>query len=382
MFPIRDTRGRVVGFGGRIVDAGEPKYLNSPETPLFHKGRELYGLFEARRALRHLPRLLVVEGYMDVLALAQHGIRYAVATLGTAATSEHLRRLFRIVDDVAFCFDGDAAGRRAAWRALENALPLLHDGRQVRFLFLPEGEDPDSLVRAEGREAFEARIESGQSLSKFMLDSLSAQTNLETPDGRARLIELARPLVAALPVGIFRHMLIEQLERLARINVERLSILNRDSAVRRPQAAARRPVSVAGPVRRALVMLLHRPALATAVDVAGGLPEVDDNGVAVLREVLDFLKEHPQISTAGVVEHWRGGDIGVYLLKLSETELVTPEEGLEVEFRALIRALNATRPAEQRLERLWTEATRRALSEAEKGELKQLLGARRCSQET
>jgi DNA primase len=379
MFPIRDTRGRVVGFGGRIVDAGEPKYLNSPETPLFHKGRELYGLFEARRTLRHLPRLLVVEGYMDVLALAQHGIRYAVATLGTAATSEHLRRLFRSVDDVAFCFDGDAAGRRAAWRALENALPLLHDGRQVRFLFLPEGEDPDSLVRAEGREAFEARIESGQSLSKFMLDSLSARTNLETLDGRARLIELARPLVAALPVGIFRHMLSEQLARLARVNVERLSILNRDSAGRQPPADARRPVSVAGPVRRALVMLLHRPALATAVDAAGGLAEVDDNGVAVLREVLDFLKEHPQISTAGMVEHWRGRDIGDYLLKLSKTELVTPEEGLEVEFQALIRALNATRPAEQRLERLWTEARRRALSEAEKGELKQLLGARRCS---
>src|SRR5690606_24296477 len=151
MFPIGDRRGRVIAFGGRILDKGEPKYLNSPETPLFHKGRELYGLWEAKQAMRELPRLMVVEGYMDVVALAQHGIRYAVATLGTATTPEHLDRIFRTTREVVFCFDGDKAGRRAAWRALENALGAVRDGRQIRFLFLPEGEDPDSLVRKDGK---------------------------------------------------------------------------------------------------------------------------------------------------------------------------------------------------------------------------------------
>ena len=158
MFPIRDSRGRIIGFGGRILDKGEPKYLNSPETALFHKGRELYGLYEARQALRDIPRLLVVEGYMDVVALAQYGLRYAVATLGTSTTEEHLKKLFRVAPEVVFCFDGDRAGRAAAWRALENALPEAQDGRQIRFLFLPDGEDPDTLVRKEGKDAFEKRI--------------------------------------------------------------------------------------------------------------------------------------------------------------------------------------------------------------------------------
>ena len=158
MFPIRDARGRPIAFGGRIIDQGEPKYLNSPETPLFHKGRELYGLYEARQALRKVERLLVVEGYVDVVRLAQSGIAYSVATLGTATTPEHLNRLFRVTSELVFCFDGDRAGRAAAWRALENALEHARDGRQLRFLFLPEGHDPDTLVGEEGAEAFEARI--------------------------------------------------------------------------------------------------------------------------------------------------------------------------------------------------------------------------------
>jgi DNA primase len=199
MFPIRDARGRVIAFGGRVLGKDEPKYLNSPETPLFHKGRELYGLYEARQALRHIDRLLVVEGYMDVVGLREAGIPWAVATLGTATTPEHLERLFRVTEEVVFCFDGDRAGRQAAWRALENTLPTLGEGRQVRFLFLPEGEDPDSLVRTEGAEAFTARLARALPLSDYLHDELAARVDMDSMDGRARLAELAKPLVAKVP---------------------------------------------------------------------------------------------------------------------------------------------------------------------------------------
>ena len=201
MFPIRDTRGRTIGFGGRVLDGSEPKYLNSPETELFHKGRELYGLFEARQATRSLQRLLVVEGYMDVVSLHQAGITYAVATLGTATTPDHLQRIFRLVGEVVFCFDGDRAGRAAAWRALENAVGEVKQGRQVRFLFLPEGQDPDSLVQEEGAEAFEARLANALPLSDYLIRELSSRADVASVDGRAKLVELARPLVRAHPLG-------------------------------------------------------------------------------------------------------------------------------------------------------------------------------------
>src|SRR5690606_18852805 len=210
MFPIRDARGRTIGFGGRVLDKGEPKYMNSPETELFHKGRELYGLYEARQASRSLTRILIVEGYMDVVRLHQAGITYAAATLGTATTPDHLARVFRLCNEVVFCFDGDRAGRAAAWRALENALGQVRQGRQIRFLFLPEGQDPDSLVGAEGRAAFEARLDGAQSLSEYLLQHLSAQVDLQTVDGRARLAELARPLLARIPAGIYRELLVDE----------------------------------------------------------------------------------------------------------------------------------------------------------------------------
>ena len=213
MFPIRDSRGRVVGFGGRILDQGEPKYLNSPETPLFHKGRELYGLYEARQELRNIERLLVVEGYMDVVRLAQAGIHYAVATLGTATTPEHLNRLFRVTGDVVFSFDGDKAGRQAAWRALETCLPFAKEGRQIKFLFLPEGHDPDTLVAAEGKQAFEARLATALPLSEYLVSHFAAETDLASVDGRARLAELARPLISRVPEGIYRELLVERLAR-------------------------------------------------------------------------------------------------------------------------------------------------------------------------
>jgi DNA primase len=199
MFPIRDARGRVIAFGGRIIDQGEPKYLNSPETALFHKGQELYGLWETRQSRAPFKRLIVVEGYMDVVRLHQYGITYAVATLGTATTPEHLKRIFRLVSEVVFAFDGDRAGRGAAWRALQHALPEAREPREMRFLFLPEGQDPDSLVAEEGREAFEARVASAEPLSEYLVRALSDEVDISHADGRARFAEAARPLVEKLP---------------------------------------------------------------------------------------------------------------------------------------------------------------------------------------
>ena len=208
MFPIRDTRGRTIAFGGRVLDQGEPKYLNSPETELFHKGRELYGLFEARQATRSLQRLLVVEGYMDVVSLHQAGVTYAVATLGTATTPEHLQRIFRLVGEVVFCFDGDRAGRAAAWRALENAMGEIKQGRQVRFLFLPDGHDPDTLVREEGAAGFEARLAAATPLADYLISELSSRVEMASVDGKARLVELARPLIRRIPSEVYRELLV------------------------------------------------------------------------------------------------------------------------------------------------------------------------------
>src|SRR5215470_3657121 len=211
MFPIRDSRGRVIAFGGRILDQGEPKYLNSPETVLFHKGRELYALFETRRARTNLKRLLVVEGYMDAVRLHQAGIAYAVATLGTATTPEHLRRLFRLVNEVVFCFDGDRAGRAAAWRALNQALPEVREGREIRFLFLPDGQDPDTMVAEEGREGFERRLATAIPLSEYLVQELATQSDLAHADGRARFAAAARPLLARVPHGVYRELLMQRI---------------------------------------------------------------------------------------------------------------------------------------------------------------------------
>ncbi len=225
MFPIRDVRGRTIGFGGRVLDQGEPKYLNSPETELFHKGRELYGLYEARQATRGLQRLLVVEGYMDVVRLHQAGITYAVATLGTATTPEHLQRIFRLVGEVVFCFDGDRAGRAAAWRALENAVSEVKQGRQLRFLFLPDGHDPDTLVGEEGAQAFEARIGTAVPLSDYLIGELAGRCDVTSVDGRARLVELARPLIRRIPSEVYRELLTGELASVVGMSAARLTEL-------------------------------------------------------------------------------------------------------------------------------------------------------------
>lgn len=240
MFPIRDSRGRTIGFGGRVLGDGKPKYLNSPETPVFHKGRELYGLWEWRQSRERSGRLFVVEGYMDVIALAQHGIPNCVATLGTATTEEHAEKLFRQVDEVVFCFDGDQAGRRAAWRALESTLPALEDGKQARFLFLPEGEDPDTLVRSQGREEFLRLADRSPTLSGYLFQHLGEGLDLDSVDGRARLARLAMPLIGRARGEVYRRLLRRELAGLTRLEEDELATLAA-AAAPAPRPAARPP---------------------------------------------------------------------------------------------------------------------------------------------
>lgn len=374
MFPIRDTRGRVIGFGGRVLGNETPKYLNSPETAVFHKGRELYGLYEARKAVRKLDRLLVVEGYMDVIMLARHGIRYAVATLGTATTREHLERMFRQVPEVVFCFDGDRAGREAAWRALENLMPLMVEGRQARFMFLPEGEDPDSLVQKEGQARFEARIEDAVPLSTFFFDALSQRVDIQSIDGYVRLLALARPLLAKMPLGVLRQEMVARLAERTRMSMAELSL----ELGEKPQVARKhRPATPSGRhpslVRTAITLLIQFPSLAGVAGDIQVLRELDRPGIGLLVELLELLTQRPHLNSAAVVEHWRGRDEGVYLQQLAAQELLLAgEQQANGEFIAAMAKLRS-QARNQRLEALHGKSiTAGGLTDNEKDELKQL----------
>ncbi|HEX7011198.1 MAG TPA: DNA primase [Steroidobacteraceae bacterium] len=380
MFPIRDARGRTIGFGGRVIDKGDPKYMNSPETELFHKGRELYGLYEARQASRTLNRLLIVEGYMDVVRLHQAGITYAVATLGTATTPEHLSRVFRICNEVIFCFDGDRAGRAAAWRALENALGQIRDGRQIRFLFLPEGHDPDSLVGAEGREAFETRLTEAMPLSAYFLDHLGGQVDMQSVDGRARLAELAKPLLERIPAGVYRELLTEEVAKRVRLDPGRmtsaLSIREPARPAERPsrnQSRPTQPDTVRGSlVRQAIRILVHHPTLGQRVTPPPQLAELDKPGVALLCELLTELRENPCPNTAVLLERWRDRPNLEPLAKLARTDYPLEPEAALSDLTGVLEKLEAER-RRQRLDELLEKQRREALSDAERIELHGIL---------
>jgi DNA primase len=377
MFPIRDRRGRVIAFGGRVLSPEDnPKYLNSPETPVFHKGRELYGLYEARQALRDLPRILVVEGYMDVVALAQFDIRYAVATLGTATTPDHLETLFRTTEQVVFCFDGDRAGRQAAWRALENALPAMREGRQISYLFLPEGEDPDSYVRTHGRAALEQLIQQAQPLSEYLINSLAKQVDLHSPEGRSKLVELARPLLAKLPQGLYRDLLLEQLAGRAHMQaaqLQRYLVVDLQPAVRsRPPQRQTSERSRPSPVRTAITLLLHQPALHQHCQELDWLADLDLPGIALLHELIELLRHNPHLGTAAILERFRDNEQGSHLAKLARQELPELDEtAMAREFTDALAVLRREQ-REKRIRELELKADRGQLDETEKKELNQL----------
>ncbi|MEM1412226.1 MAG: DNA primase [Pseudomonadota bacterium] len=333
MFPIHDRRGRVIGFGGRAIADDGPKYLNSPETELFHKGRELYGLFLARKTAGKLDSLVVVEGYMDVVALAQFGIRNAVATLGTATTPDQAALLLRATDTVIYCFDGDRAGREAAWKALKATLPKLGAGKQAKFLFLPDGEDPDTVVRSEGAERFRALLDSAQSLSDFFFDRVTADVDMESIDGRAAMVQDARPLLEALPEGVFRDMMFERLETLARHRLTGGAA--RPASVAAPRASAGGAPALT-PMRLAMALLLQNPSLGPlAKEGAVTLEELEDHpvpGVDLLRELVDLCCERPHLTTAQVLETLRAHEAHAHLVKFALREIPGDAEQRSVEF--------------------------------------------------
>ncbi len=371
MFPIRDRRGRPIAFGARTLGDAQPKYLNSPETPFFHKGRQLYGLYEARLSERQLHRLLVVEGYMDVVALAQHGIRWTVATLGTAATAEQLEQLFRTVSDIVFCFDGDRAGREAAWRALENALPLLRDGRQASFLFLPEGEDPDSLVRREGPESFAQRLTQAQPLSDYLFQKLTAAADLHSIDGRARLAGQARPLIDRLPDSLYRDMMIERLAVLTEIS---RTILEKRLANPAPTLSAPNRSDAhltRTPVRRAIALLLKRPELARLAGDLASFPSPAIPGLPLLLQLTELLCEllndNPAIVHAALWERYRDTEEERILKKLAQWLPEIPEDLYESEFLGALEELKKRySPEKQLLNQLIAKGKLEELSMEEK----------------
>jgi DNA primase len=382
MFPIREARGRVIAFGGRIIDQGEPKYLNSPETILFHKGRELYGLYEARQSRVTLKRLVLVEGYMDTVRLHQYGIPYAVATLGTATTSEHLKRVFRLVSEVVFAFDGDRAGRAAAWRALQQALPEAREGREMRFLFLPEGHDPDTLVGEEGREAFEQRLATAIPLSEYLVRELTEQTDLSHADGRARFAAAARPLLAKVLPGVYRELLLGRIAEAIGLPSQRLDELwsgDVKPSVEPAQEARRARVAVSAGrgslVRQAITRLLWYPAIASQVDSAlrDALDRLHEPGIDLLRELIDNLRASPAQLPAQVIERWADRPEAESLRKLLQREeVITDPAAATGELRAALVKL-ARLADTQRLEQLQEKSRSGPLDAAEKLEFQRLM---------
>ncbi|MFJ2549973.1 DNA primase [Pseudomonas sp. NPDC087612] len=436
MFPIRDSRGRVIAFGGRVLGDDKPKYLNSPETPVFHKGQELYGLYEARKFNRNLDEIIVVEGYMDVIALAQQGLRNAVATLGTATSEEHLKRLFRVVPSVLFCFDGDQAGRNAAWRALEATLSSLQDGRKARFLFLPEGEDPDTLVRAEGTDAFRARInQHAQPLADYFFQQLTEEADPRSLEGKAHMATLAAPLIEKVPGANLRALMRNRLKEITGLDNQQVEQLAHTAPAEAPpsydpgidydaipdytpdyadfhqpeyaapqqqwtpnkggkkkwdgkpwdkkgkpwerngqrqDAPPRVPTSVEPPTLSALRTLLHHPQLAKKVEDASQLAAEEHVYAQLLVALLEALQKNPELRSLQLIARWHGTEQGRLLRALAEKEWLIDADNLEQQFFDTITSLSA-RQRERSLEHLLRKARQSDLSAEEKNQLRDLL---------
>lgn len=405
MFPIRDVRGRVLGFGGRVLGDDKPKYLNSPETPTFHKGRELYGLYEARKHSNQLERLLIVEGYMDVVSLAQHGIHWSVATLGTATTAQHLERLFKLVPEVIFCFDGDAAGRQAAQRALGVTLPVIRDGQEARFLFLPDGEDPDTLVRREGEAAFSERVTQALPLSEFFFRQLSEEADLSSMDGRARFSNQALPLIQSMQPSLLKQMMLDRICEITGLSLEQISSvidLHQATSTPAPISAekASQPASTPNPyqqirpapvrnkptqsehrnlVNQAISILLHRPDLARSTAPAADFVSISETNIGVLIRLLRYLQQEPEGSLGTLLVDWQDDpDHRADLMLLNEISHLDPVMGDVDAARLLEDTLNRLlgRRHETLLDQLLKKSRQAPLTDDEKRELQQLLQSR------
>ena len=378
MFPIRDKRGKVIAFGGRIIDQGEPKYLNSPETPIFHKGRELYGLFEARQANRKLKNILIVEGYMDVVALAQFDVRNAVATLGTATNEFHLQQLFRVVNELIFCFDGDKAGAAAAWKALDIALPLIKGDRLVKFMFLDEGEDPDTTVRAIGKEAFIELQNKATPLSAFLFEHLATDIDLSMSDGRSSYVAKVKKYLEKVTDPVLRELLITELGERVHLSSNQLSDamkIEATSSVRQKSKPSGKPKSIT-PMRMVIGLLVQHPELAKQVTDASWLEHVSQAGAPLLRSMLEMLHNNPHLTTGALIEHWRGADEHQQLITLAswEEHLIKDADKLVETFCDSIEKL-FIEIRHIRISELISKQKQQILNDQEKVELKQLLSS-------
>ncbi len=330
IFPITDQRGRIIGFGGRILDKGEPKYLNSPENAVFHKGYELYGLYETKQALRKIDRIIVVEGYMDVVALAQNGINYAVASLGTATTTEQIQKTFRTTHEIVFCYDGDNAGKKAAWRALENTLTVIRDGMIAKFLFLPEKEDPDTMVRKEGKEAFEQRIKNSTTLSEFLFENLKSESDISTKEGKAQLANKANALIQKMHNSLFKDLLIEELSSLIGLSQQLLeSKISSDENKKTLSIKKVKPIRgqqiLINKTRIAIALLIQNPALASQHKVPDCFKHAFKKGLPLLYTLQQTIESNNKISCAALLERFRDTEHenalhAMSLLQTPETE--------------------------------------------------------------
>lgn len=383
MFPIHNMRGNIIGFGGRALSKDDPaKYLNSPETPIFHKGEELYGLFAARKASNDLKFVIVVEGYLDVIALAQFGITNVVATLGTAISTKQIQLLLRNTTEIIFCFDGDQAGRTAAWRALENSLPLMRDGIQIKFLFLPENHDPDSLIRQELAVAFNKRLETAIPLSDFFIKQLTSNININTIDGKAKLTKISQELLKKMPQSIFYQLLASKIAELVNINVEELknpsryqktpkdAKLNNNSEATTTIATTITTIPV--PIQNALAILLHQPSIISQFNDIDDIKNIKVEGIEILLDMVSLIKKQPTISMGAILEHWRDKQHIDLIKNLACREQIISPDILKNELSGIIQLV---RQLEQTaaIQELLTKAAAKKLNTEEKQKLQNLI---------
>ncbi|MBV1910872.1 MAG: DNA primase [Kangiellaceae bacterium] len=385
MFPIRNRRGQTIGFGGRIIDQGEPKYLNSPETKLFHKGQELYGLYEMRKQLRNIDHILIVEGYMDVVALAQFGIFNATATLGTATSSEHLQTLFRICSKVVFCFDGDKAGRAAALRALQNALPLMKDAREIRMMFLPDGEDPDTMVRKIGAEEFNQQVDSSITLFDFLIQHLTSQVDMTTFEGPARLVHIAKPFTEAIKDSILKTRFDQKLASLAGLSEKQYSQATQYSQSQKKQEITTdltkefgspeqevKPIKIQGkaPFRRAISLLLQNPDSLPAAKL-DWINQLDEPGAMIFSKLVVLVNKNEAVTTGMLIENWRGEPEEKHLKALALADLIISKEQIPAELADILNRLEKELIIDE-WDRLIAKSKSQPLSPEEKNSLKSL----------
>ncbi|MDQ2994724.1 MAG: DNA primase [Pseudomonadota bacterium] len=373
MFPIRNLRGQVIGFGGRTLGEDTPKYLNSPETPLFHKGTELYGLYEARQANKDLPNIIIVEGYMDVVALAQFGINNAVATLGTATTTQHIQRLFRYTNDVVFCFDGDNAGQKASIRALETALPVINDGYSVAFIHLPPKDDPDSFIRAHGVDAWRNLVKNAKPMSDVLFEHLTENIDAASIAGKAKFAHATSELLSRMPEGVYQQLLRDDMAK--RVGLTANDIASKQKIERPVIKQAQPPISpveIPKNVRNAISLLLHQPYLATKLQINDRIVNSTLPGIDTLVKLIEIICNQPTITTGGLLSHYEEKPERALLGQLAAKEPLIPTDAWLTELTGSLQRIEES-TTENAINTLMQKAAAEGLSGAEKQKLQQLL---------